>query len=58
VKRAPQAEQNRRRRIAELSSVGRESLTCVSGFAQYGHRMRIPSPYQPLGQTLGLTANY
>src|SRR5579883_3124426 len=43
VKRAPQAEQKRRRRMAELSSVGRESFTCVSGFEQYGHRI-LPFP--------------
>jgi hypothetical protein len=30
VKRAPQFGQKRRRRIAALSSVGRESFTCVS----------------------------
>jgi hypothetical protein len=30
VKREPQAGQKRRRRMALLSSVGRESFTCVS----------------------------
>jgi len=45
VKRAPHAGQARRRRIAELSSVGRLSFTCVSSFPQYGHRIApIPQP--------------
>jgi hypothetical protein len=34
VKRPPQSEQMRRRRIEDASSVGRESLTCVSSAPQ------------------------
>jgi hypothetical protein len=38
----------RRARIrAALSSVGRESLTCVSSFAQNGQRMTAPSLFSP-----------
>ncbi len=37
VKRWPQLTQKRRRRIAELSSVGRLSFTCVSSWPQNGH---------------------
>src|SRR5215469_4377641 len=40
VKRAAQFGQNRRRRIAARSSVGRESLTCVSSHPQNGQRIR------------------
>src|SRR6516165_12044116 len=40
VKREPQARHRRRRRIAEESSVGRESLTCVSRLLQLGQRIR------------------
>jgi hypothetical protein len=47
VKRAPQFGHCRRRRIAALSSVGRESLTCVSSFAQNGQRMTAPSLFSP-----------
>jgi len=39
--RAAQFGQNRRRRIAARSSVGRESLTCVSRLPQFGHRMEV-----------------
>jgi hypothetical protein len=39
VKRAPQLPQMRRRRIAALSSVGRESFTWVSSFPQKGQRI-------------------
>jgi hypothetical protein len=42
VKRAPQLGHCRRRRIAELSSVGRESLTWVSSFPQNGQRIYTP----------------
>src|SRR5262249_40571249 len=38
-KRNPHARHRRRRRIAAESSVGRESLTCVSRLAQLGQRM-------------------
>src|SRR3546814_2079351 len=49
VKRAPQLGQKRRRRIAELSSVGRESLTCVSSFPQNGQRIvQLPPPVPPV----------
>lgn len=37
VKRSSQSGQNRRRRITELSSLGRESFTCVSSHPQNGH---------------------
>jgi len=39
VKRAPQLEHWRRRRIAPLSSAGRESFTWLSSWAQNGQRM-------------------
>src|SRR5215467_10093576 len=39
VKRAPQFGQNRRRRIAPRSSVGRESFTWVSSAPQNGQRI-------------------
>src|SRR4051812_3286629 len=39
VKRKLQARQTRRRRMTELSSVGRESFTCVSRLQQLGQRM-------------------
>jgi hypothetical protein len=39
VKRAPQLSHCRRRRIAVLSSVGRESFTWLSSWAQNGQRM-------------------
>src|SRR3546814_765596 len=39
VKRAPQPGQKRRRRMAVLSSVGRESFTCVSSCWQNGQRL-------------------
>jgi hypothetical protein len=39
VKRAAQAGQKRRLRMAAPSSVGRESFTCVSSLLQNGHRM-------------------
>mgnify|MGYP007000128774 CR=1 len=42
VKRAPHAGQARRRRIEALSSVGRESFTCVSLLPQNGQRMASP----------------
>src|SRR5262249_44357668 len=41
VKRKLQARQTRRRRMTVLSSVGRESLTCVSRLAQFGQRMCV-----------------
>src|SRR5581483_8027986 len=45
VKRAAQLGQSRRRRIAAWSSVGRESLTCVSSVPQNGHRIvSLPLP--------------
>src|ERR1700761_5694003 len=49
VKRAAQLVQNRRRRIAERSSVGRESLTWVSSKPQNGQR--IPPPSGPAAAT-------
>src|SRR5438874_1810762 len=39
VKRKLQARHTRRRRMTELSSVGRESFTCVSRLPQFGQRM-------------------
>ena len=50
---SPQAVQKRRLRIAVLSSVGRESFTCVSSLPQYGQRMRrqpprISAPQRPV----------
>src|SRR5438445_3356322 len=44
VKRKLQARHTRRRRMTEESSVGRESLTCVSRLAQFGQRISVPSP--------------
>src|ERR1700737_2626930 len=38
-KRKLQAKHTRRRRMTELSSVGRESFTCVSRLPQFGQRM-------------------
>src|SRR4051812_24789408 len=49
VKRAPQPGQKRRRRIAELSSVGRESFTWVSSLPQNGQRIHKSSPVQSVG---------
>src|SRR5919204_4970252 len=43
VKRKLQARHTRRRRITEESSVGRESLTCVSRLPQLGQRMGCSS---------------
>jgi len=40
VKRAPQDEHWRRRRIEALSSVGRLSFTWVSSWAQKGQRIQ------------------
>ena len=40
VKRCPHPPQNRRRRMADPSSVGRLSFTCVSSWPQNGHRIR------------------
>jgi hypothetical protein len=40
VKRAPHPSHCRRRRIAALSSVGRESFTWLSSWAQKGQRTR------------------
>src|SRR6185436_6498759 len=45
VKRAPQLVHCRRLRIAELSSVGRESLTWVSSFPQNGQRIHYPQTH-------------
>jgi hypothetical protein len=45
VKRAPQLPQMRRRRMAALSSVGRESLTWVSSLPQKGQRIGL-RPYK------------
>src|SRR6266853_733575 len=70
VKRNPQARHSRRRRIAEESSVGRESFTWVSRLAQLGQRMGAPSAvdreapeqaldlvaYRGLDQSIGLGA--
>src|SRR5690606_14055868 len=47
VKRAPQLSHWRRRRIAALSSVGRESLTWLLSWAQNGQRkLNSPLPEQ------------
>src|SRR5215472_4595361 len=43
VKRPPHSGQCRRRRIAEFSSVGRLSFTCVSSCPQKGQRMEDQS---------------
>src|ERR1700712_2230155 len=48
VKRKLQAMQTRRLRITAESSVGRESLTCVSRLLQLGHRI----PKKPCQKTL------
>jgi hypothetical protein len=42
VNRAPQLLHARRLRMAEFSSVGRESFTWVSSDAQNGHFMPLP----------------
>jgi hypothetical protein len=42
VKRKLHARHTRRRRMTEESSVGLESLTCVSRLAQFGQRMSVP----------------
>src|SRR3546814_14813533 len=47
VKRAPQFGPCRRRRIAELSSVGRASFTCVSSLPPHGHRLVPPLLHTP-----------
>src|SRR5262245_47834807 len=44
VKRKLHAMHTRRRRMTELSSVGRESFTWVSRLAQFGQRIRVPFP--------------
>src|ERR1700688_1045392 len=56
VKRAAQLPQNRRRRIAPRSSVGRESLTWVSSAPQNGQRisfLRLVGPARSRAAALG-----
>ncbi len=50
VKRAAQFGQNRRRRIAARSSVGRESLTWVSSHPQNGQRIRPSLECSPVSR--------
>src|SRR5271169_6275856 len=52
VKRAAQFGQNRRRRIAPRSSVGRESLTWVSSLPQNGQRISSSHPARAPGRFL------
>src|ERR1700728_4511973 len=61
VKRKLQDRQMRRRRMTDESSVGRESLTCVSRLPQLGQRIPCPRPLlinrEALDQPLYLVAN-
>src|SRR5258708_26065390 len=50
AKRKLHARRTRRRRMTEESSVGRESLTCVSRLPQFGHRMEFPLPHSSARQ--------
>src|SRR5690242_19851862 len=52
VKRAALLGQCRRRRMAARSSVGRESLTCVSSLPQNGQRIAFLPPRGPLDRGL------
>src|SRR5690349_13825730 len=58
VKRAPQPEQSRRRRIVELSSVGRESLTWASSLPQNGHRIPVGPQFPENAPNRGHTVSF